>query len=228
MRQPKVVVMDFDGTLVNTMGGFAEVASGVLSKWYGTEPAVAKRQYIETSGIPFRQQVEILHPGDQRNDLAAREFEEKKLKGFFAESFAPETIETVHRLQERGLRVVVSSNNYQELVDAFCARYPLLKFDLVLGARENFFKGKDHFREVERVFRVGPKEMVFVGDSLKDGERAIGCGVPFIAKLGTFTREEFLARFPGIATIERLSELLELLPCKKDQTLSSSLPQVKG
>lgn len=211
MSRYQVVVMDFDGTLVDTMGGFADVAADVLQRWYGTDRAMARRQYIETSGIPFRHQLEILHPGDLRNDLAAVDFEEGKLAGFFAETFSPDAVEAVASLRARGFYVVVSSNNYQVLVDEFCARHDGVVFDLVLGARENFYKGADHFRVVERRFGASPSEMVFVGDSLKDAERAISCGVAFVAKVGTFTREEFEARFPGVRTIERLTELLGIL-----------------
>lgn len=203
--------MDFDGTLVDTMGGFADVAAEVLHRRFGTDRALARRQYIETSGIPFRQQVEILHPGDARNEAVAQEFEARKLAGFFAETFSRDAREAVRALKSRGLAVVVSSNNYQELVDEFCARHDGVRFDLVLGARENFYKGADHFRVVEARFRVTPAEMVFVGDSLKDGERARDYGVAFIGKVGTFTRAEFEARFPGVRTVETLAELEGLL-----------------
>ncbi len=208
----KVVVMDFDGTLVDTMGGFADVAADVLHRWFATDPALARRQYIETSGIPFRQQVEILHPNDARNEAAAAEFEQRKLAGFFAETFSEEAREAVRALRERGFKVVVSSNNFQELVDEFCARHDGVSFDLVLGARENFYKGADHFRVVQEWFGVRPDEIVFVGDSLKDAERAMACGVAFVGKVGTFTREEFEARFPGVRTIADLRELEEVLP----------------
>ncbi len=207
----KVIVMDFDGTLVDTMGGFADVAGDVLHRWFGTDPVLARRRYLETSGIPFRQQVEVLHSGDARNDAAAEEFESRKLAGFFAETFPRDAVAAVGALQARGFKVVVSSNNFQELVDEFCARHDGVSFDVVLGAREGFYKGRDHFRVVEERFAVTPGEMLFVGDSLKDGERALACGVAFVGKVGTFTRDEFEARFPGVRTIERLSDLVELL-----------------
>jgi len=95
-------------------------------------------------------------------------------------------------------------------VDRFCERDGGIQFDLVLGARENFFKGADHFRVVEQRFRVRPDRMVFVGDSLKDAERALACGVSFIGKVGTFTRREFEARFGEVTTIENLSQLLDI------------------
>lgn len=211
MAMFKVVVLDFDGTLVDTMGGFADVAAGVLHRSFGTDPVVARRQYIETSGIPFRQQVEILHPGDPRNDAAAAEFESLKLAGFFSETFQRDTVAAVEALRKRGIRVVVSSNNFQELVDEFCARHDHVSFDLVLGARDGFYKGADHFRVVAERFAVTFAEMLFVGDSLKDAERALACGVAFIGKVGTFTREEFEARFPGVRTIERLTDLEGML-----------------
>lgn len=204
-------MLDFDGTLVDTMGGFAQVASKVLNRYFGTPVEVARRQYIETSGIPFRQQVELLHPLDPRNDAAAAEFESLKLEGFFNERFSEEAKEAVRRLRGRGKRVVVSSNNFQHLVDAFCKREPDVQFDLILGAREGFYKGPDHFRYIERAFSCPRDAMCFVGDSLKDGERAQGYGVPFIAKAGTFTKKEFQDRFPSVVVIESLLELEEII-----------------
>jgi len=212
LEKTKVVVMDFDGTLVDTMGGFAEVASRVLNRFFKTPIEEARQQYLETSGLPFRQQLEILHPGDPRNEQAAQQFEQEKLKGFFAKRMDEETKQVVRELKRRGYTVVVSSNNYQELVDLFIAREKDCHFDLVLGAKNGFYKGKDHFGFICKRFGVRPQEIVFVGDSLMDFERARESQVGFIAKLGTFKKEDFEKRFGKIVSIKSLIKLLELLP----------------
>jgi HAD superfamily hydrolase (TIGR01549 family) len=210
MDKTKILVLDFDGTVVDTMGGFGEVASRVLNRFFATPPDEGRRQYFETSGLPFRQQLEILHPGDKRNDLAAQQFEQEKLKGFFLERISEETKEVVRELKKRGYIVVVSSNNYQELVDLFLAREKDCQFDLVLGAKNGFYKGKDHFDFICRHFGVSPQEITFVGDSLKDFERAKESNVAFVAKLGTFKREDFEKRFGKVVAIESLKGLLGL------------------
>jgi phosphoglycolate phosphatase len=208
---PQAVIFDFDGTLVDTMDGFADIAAGVIHRRFGLPPDRARAEYLATSGLPFRQQLDLIVPGRPGLDEAAAEFEAAKLDGFFAERFSDDVRAAVAGLQARGILAIVSSNNFQHLIDAFVARDPAVRFDLVLGARENFFKGADHFAHIERTFAIPRDRMLFVGDSLKDGERARDCNVPFVARLGTFTRQDFERRFPGVRAVETLSQLLEIL-----------------
>ena len=114
--------------------------------------------------------------------------------------------ETIRHLRERGIKVAVSSNNFQELVDRFVDKAGIA-FDLVCGFREGFAKGEDHFAYIERRFGLPRGQIAFVGDSLKDGDRAAASGVAFIGKTGIFTRGQFAERFPEARVIERLSEL---------------------
>ncbi|MBP7125697.1 HAD family hydrolase [Myxococcota bacterium] len=208
----QAVVFDFDGTLVDTMGGFADIAAGILHRTYGMDPTEARRQYLLTSGLPFDQQVEIIRPGDPRNRDAVAEFESAKQEGFFRERFSGDVRKTIRGLRSRGFRCIVSSNNFQHLIDRFVARESDCPFDLVLGAAPNFYKGRDHFLRVQEVFGLRPDQLLYVGDSLKDAEKALANGVAFIARLGTFRREDFEARFPGVRAIEHLSQLLDVLP----------------
>ncbi len=209
---PQAVIFDFDGTLVDTMGGFADIAAGVIQRRFNLPWDSAREAYLRTSGLPFRQQLDLIVPGQPDCDAASAEFEEAKLAGFFAESFSDDVRTAINGLSSRGILTIVSSNNFQHLVDAFVARDPGIRFDLVLGARDNFYKGQDHFEHIERTCGIDRRQMLFVGDSLKDGERALGCGVPFVGRLGTFTREDFEHQFSGVRTIETISQLLEILP----------------
>lgn len=208
MARPKAVIFDFDGTLVDTMQGFADIAAGVIHRRYGMDWNRARREYLKTSGLPFRQQLEAIFPGDPRNDEAAREFEDAKVETFFSEHFPQEVRDTIEDLRRQGFIVVVSSNNHQELVERFVKRENV-QFHAVLGARQGFYKGADHFRHIHAEFGIPENEMVFVGDSLKDAEKAYTNGVRFLGKLGTFDRSDFERNFPGVVTIERISDILE-------------------
>lgn len=210
MARPKAVIFDFDGTLVDTMGGFADIAAGVIHRRYGMDWALARSEYLRTSGLPFRQQLDVIFPDDARNDDAAREFEDTKIEGFFQETFSDDVRQTIAELHDRGYLVVVSSNNLQELVDRFVQRDGV-RFHMVLGARKDFFKGRDHFDHVRRTFGITEDEMVFVGDSLKDAEKALTNHVRFVGKLGTFDRHDFERHFPGVPTVDRLPMLLEVI-----------------
>lgn len=206
----KAYLFDFDGTLIDTMGGFADIAGRVINRFH---PEIsyeqAREKYINTSGVPFFQQLEIIFPFDVSNAGMAEIFEHEKQSGFFSQSFSDDVRYTVNELRARGNIAGVCSNNFQELIDRFVDREKL-EFDIVLGYRKNFQKGKDHFNYIMKKFSLKPYELVFVGDSLKDAEKAIVNKIKFIGKCGTFKKQDFHAIDNDLVTIDNLKELLEL------------------
>lgn len=205
----KVVVFDFDGTIVDSMGAFAEIAGQVMPRHFPVDIDAAKRLYLETSGVPFFEQLEIIFPGNPANTIASKEFEETKLKGYFREPLFGDAEETIRHLKKNGLKVIVSSNNFQHLVDRYVGETGI-KFDMVLGFKDGFSKGEDHFAHIEKCLGVKREEMVFVGDSLKDGERAHSSGIGFIGKEGIFSKMDFKNKFPGVKVISGLSDLKKI------------------
>jgi len=211
----RACVFDFDGTLVDTMQGFADLAGELLEKFYGIELARGRRLYLETSGIPFFQQLEIIRPGGSHNQACAEQFEQRKLEGFFSTRPTTETLVALEALRAGGLKVVVSSNNFQHNIEQYLARRQV-PVDLALGfdAERGIEKGRTHFQLVRRHFGLAPSQLLFCGDSLKDGERAGDSGVAFVGLVGTFSREQFQERFPGIVTVNSIGELARLLGCQ--------------
>ncbi len=210
MTKTRAYLFDFDGTLVDTMKGFADIAGRVINRFH---PEIsfekARERYLETSGNPFFQQLEMILPGDPTNKEKARIFEETKIEGFFLSRFTDEVRDTINKLRERGHIVGIASNNFQELIDRFVENEKL-EFDIVLGFREGFEKGKAHFDYVREKFNLKKEEMTFVGDSLKDAEKAFNYGINFVGICGTFKREDFLKIRPDIVTINSIKELLYL------------------
>jgi phosphoglycolate phosphatase-like HAD superfamily hydrolase/phosphatidylglycerophosphate synthase len=211
LADKEVIVFDFDGTVVDSMNTFADLAAEVMPKYYPVNASIARSMYLNTSGVPFFQQLELLFPNHQANATASEEFERRKLDTYFERPLFTDVLETVHHLKKRGIKTAVSSNNFQHLVESFVTRTGIT-FDLVLGYKTNFEKGQEHFAYIERRLGIGREAMAFVGDSIKDGERAMHCGVEFIGKEGIFSRDQFTERFPGARIISTLSELKELIP----------------
>lgn len=205
-RRKKVLVFDFDGTIVNSMEAFADVAEEVMPKYFPIDRETARRRYLETSGLPFFQQLEVIFPGNPSNKNAAEEFEKKKLENYFEKPLYEDAAETLMHLRQKGIKVVVSSNNFQELVDRFVGQTGIT-FDMVLGFRPNFAKGRDHFAHIMREMDCSQDELTFVGDSIKDGERASDFGIDFIGKEGIFGHGEFKRHFPKADVIKNLSDL---------------------
>ncbi len=208
-----VVIFDFDGTLVDSMGSFADLAADLMVRHYRVSWEQARESYLNTSGLPFFEQVELLFPGSHDNRQVAQEFELHKKKNYLSTPLFAEVPEALSQLKERGCRVVVSSNNGQEIVDEYldhCSALSL-SFDMVLGYRQGFSKGKDHFYHVLKSFSLSPESALFVGDSLQDAQKALSFGVDFVGRLGTFTRSHFQEAYPAVPVVHDLRELQEVV-----------------
>ena len=216
--QPKAVLFDFDGTLVDTMGRYADIAAEVMAEHFAADRAWAREKYIETSGVPFVQQLGTIFPGDPRIPNAAAAFEHHKNQ--FLETFPmpEETLAVLAELRNRGIAIGVSSNNFQASVDRFIER-ARLPFSCVMGYREGFRKGEQHLRHFQEKSGVRPPDMLLVGDSLHDAAIALENGIGFVAKEGTFNRKVWNERYPHVVVI---GELRELLPLVQESSVAES------
>ncbi len=210
---PKVLLCDLDGTLVDTMPVLADLATEVMVGLYGIPKPLARELYLATCGLPFIAQLEDIFPGDVRNREASDLFEDSKPARCGSARMPADTLAALADLKRRGVRIAVSSNNGRKNVEAFASGADF-SFDLVMGYGNGLSKGRPHVQMVERAFGVGRGEMMFIGDSLHDGEIAIVEGLAFVGVAGTFSKESFLLRFPGVAVVHRFAELLDLFESK--------------
>jgi len=217
----RAIVFDLDGTLIDTMKHFGEVASKVIHKYYGVPVDEAKRLYFETSGVPFFQQLEIIFPGDRRNQVAAKEYEERKLESFFNEPFSDEILKILCEIKKKYPYIImaVSSNNFENLVKEYMRKNGVDVFDEVLGYRDDFAKGDDHFEYLMDKYKLKKDEIVFIGDSWWDAKIAINSGVKFIAYTRTFHRHNWERNYPDVLVIDEFGELIPfiegVLKCKQ-------------
>ncbi len=203
---PKVLLCDLDGTLIDSMPTLADLATDVLGEVYGTPATLAREFYLATCGLPFIRQLESIFPGDARNAGASDLFEGRKPARCNQIRMPADVSRALADLKKRGVAVVVSSNNGTENVEVF-ARNSGFDFDLVLGFGGGLAKGKPHIELCEDTFGVDRAEMLFIGDSLHDGEIAEREAIPFVGLAGTFSHERFTLRFPEVPVLRRFAEL---------------------
>jgi phosphoglycolate phosphatase-like HAD superfamily hydrolase len=210
LATPKVLLCDLDGTLIDSMPTLADLATEVMGEVYGTPAVLARELYVATCGLPFIRQLESIFPGDPRNRGASDAFEGRKPARCDTIRMASDVVQALSELKNRGVAIVVSSNNGVENVATF-ARNTSFPFDLTLGFGGGLAKGKAHIERAELEFDVDRSEMLFVGDSLHDGEIAEREGIPFVGLAGTFSYERFTLRFPEALILRRFAELPALL-----------------
>jgi len=226
LRLPKVLLCDLDGTLIDSMPTLAEIATEVMGEVYGTPRALARELYIATCGLPFIRQLESIFPGNPRNQEASDAFEARKPARCSQIRMAADVEGTLRSLKLRGVSIAVSSNNGIENVATF-ARHTGALFDLVLGFGNGLAKGRPHIERAEAFFGVDRTEMLFIGDSLHDGEIAERERIPFVGLAGTFSHERFSLRFPHTPIVRRFAELPSLfLPAWADDARSAGTARI--
>ncbi len=208
--QYRIIVFDFDGTLIDSMYSFADTAARVIEDFYGMDIRTGRQRYLETSGLPFRLQLEEIFPDDDRNQAAAERFEKTKMFGITIERFYSEVSDVITEIRKHGVLVAISSNNFIFNVNRLLNKAGI-SVDLVLGYHPGFHKGDPHFSLVKRRLQVDTNEILYVGDSLKDGGWSLEHGVQFIGKTGTVRKIDFLEKYPGITVIDDLQEILPII-----------------
>ena len=207
MKNKKLIIFDFDGTLVDSMETFADIAAKVINQIYGTPIGIGRELYIKTSGLPFCQQIESIFPENKDNNKAVNVFEKEKLEGYFNQPVYNDVHSTLEFLKKNKKFTAISSNDFQHLIEDYVKKNNL-KLDFMLGYKtDDYCKGASHFRDLQSRTKCSKEEMLFVGDSLKDAERAIEYGIDFIGKTGLFTKADFLNNCGHIQVINNLDEL---------------------
>lgn len=214
-------MFDLDGTLVDTMGAFADLAAFLMQRSHGDDFQVARQSYLDTSGVPFAHQLEIIHANHPKNASCSREFEIRKQTITSQYGLDARTLVALNALRNWGVKLTISSNASQYFVDSFVQKSEFA-FDAAMGfdPTNGSKKGMPHFNHIRSQFNVSAKDILFVGDSIHDGHMAAECNVGFVGRIGTFSRATLRREFPTAPLIEEISEIAELLrQCKQSYSL---------
>lgn len=224
---PKLVLFDLDGTLLDTMQIYADVAAELIATNYAMDRGRARALYLATSGLPFVRQIDMIVGLNPKNKQTVEMFERQKLEATQMVRITPGDKNTLKNLSKKGYVLGITSNNMQENVNEFVQQENLQsifcrwlgwndpgRINKWLGREKPSSKGEVHVSDFERVLKMPRSEMLFIGDSLKDAELSASSRVAFLPKLGTFTKEDFMDKFPGAHKnfISSISELHNLLP----------------
>ncbi|MHA1990162.1 MAG: HAD family hydrolase [Candidatus Hodarchaeales archaeon] len=219
MSELKLICFDFDGTIADTMPVLENNAVSLLIKYH---PSMSLNDAIDnyrrTTGLPFEQQVEIIFPNISTNNEMVEEFENLKVETIFNQELFPETNEALSILKSKGYIIAISSSTIKEIIVEYLQRKEISNsIDIVLGYRPGFEKGKHHFDFLKEKFQLSSSSILYVGDSLKDMERAMSSHVNFIGRTSVMnSADDFIIKFDGkekreFPTIDNLLKLFPLL-----------------
>lgn len=222
--KPKAVIFDFDGTIANTMPFLTELAVELLTKNYSISKDEAKRRYLETTGMDFAGQLNLIFPEHPKNKEVADIFEAKKLKGILDETVFPDTIPTFKSFREKGIKTFICSSTKQEIIIRYCHMNKI--DDLVDGT---FGYGPDFKKDMQidfilKHYRLQPDEVLFVGDSLRDFDFIKNKGIIFIGITTIFKKAEFQRK--GLLSVASLTEFVRLFD--KSESFFKSIEMVSS
>ncbi|RTZ69863.1 MAG: hypothetical protein DSZ30_01765 [Aquificaceae bacterium] len=208
----KLVVFDLDGTLVDSMGLYAEKAGELIEKFYSIPKQKAKRLYFETSGLPFLEQLNVLFPNErEKNKRVAEIFEKWKPQILKNLKIFPEGVYAINFLKGKGILTAISSNNLQKYVEHI-VKNSGVNPDFILGwDGKNFKKGKPHIDFLVKKTGIDRKEILMIGDSPNDYKLAKEGGVNFVAVKRHFSEEDFKRLERNIKILNSLKDLEAIL-----------------
>jgi len=190
MTCPRVILLDFDGTVVDTMSGYEAKAAELISRATGMTREEALRFYRETAGRAFRDQLRLAGVPEDLVEPLAREFEEYKRELLSGVRIDPLTRERIEALRGAGLRVYLSTNNECNVISTNAMLASLFDGVLCYDAGRGLAKGEPHLRVVMRREGVEPGEIVFIGDSQYDIDLYRGLGTHTIRTRGLWRPDD--------------------------------------
>ena len=213
----KAIILDLDGTLLNTLDDLAGSHNRVLVRHgFPTHPVDAYRYFVGDGAAKCMTRA---LPEDSRDGETVRlclaECRADYARNWNIETRPYEGIaEMLDTLSARGIKLAVVSNKPQADTDRCMAEFlSSWRFEMVLGQRESLPPKPDPTGalEVATKLAVAPEKFLFLGDTSVDMQTAVSAGMFPVGALWGFRTVEELRESGAGEVIERPIDLVALL-----------------
>lgn len=217
----RAVILDLDGTLVDTLGDFELALRAMLSD-LGVPPDSVDRAFIGLTvgkGSEYLVQQTLRHVGLAADDAPTYERAIDRYQHHYglingqASDLFPGVVEGVEALKAMGFRLACLTNKpgryARELLGAKGLEH---SFDLVFGGDAFARKKPDPLPLIETCRALGhqPAHTLMVGDSLNDAQAGHAAGCPVVLVSYGYNHGRPIREVPASAYIDRLDELPRL------------------
>ena len=216
MARYTTLLFDFDGTIANTIPSIIYCFQKLLRS-KGIE--VDDEMIARNTGLSLIEGFQLLTNISDMEKIKQYAEEYKEL--YFREGIAkvvlfPEVAETMRQLHERGIRMALSTNNFEYIVTPVIERLGIMPYmnEIVCSDSENVKSVKpapDIAFEAMRRTDSLPEKTLVVGDSIYDIQMGVAagtatCGVTF----GSHSKEALLEA-GATCLIDSFDELLKIV-----------------
>ena len=212
---PKIVIFDLDGTLLDTLDDLSAAVNYAMSQ--RGFPLHTREEYRIMVGHGARNLMMKAVPAEHRKDEALIDAVLADFRNYYNTHIdiytkpfpgIPQLLENLH---QNGIKLAVASNKFQEGTEHLIKEFfPDIPFVAILGNRLGYPLKPDPevVGEVLRKTELSKADAVMVGDSDTDMETAANGGIHGIA-VGWGYRN--MKNIPGLTVVESAAALQKLL-----------------
>jgi phosphoglycolate phosphatase-like HAD superfamily hydrolase/phosphatidylglycerophosphate synthase len=175
-----VVIVDFDGTIADSMGALTQLAVDVIHEELGLGIDDARSRYLASTGSDFATQLQEIDPSDgPAHTRAAHRFELSKPELMGGAAPFPDLRAFLDELHSAGIEVSICSSTRVELVREWTDRHRLGEHFRVV---DGWSPGRGKAAQLDSVLDWSgrpPDRCLLVGDSRRDGQLAASRGMRF-------------------------------------------------
>lgn len=207
MLKYKLVIFDFDGTLADSFAVLLEIWE-IAAKRHGFKSfsrsdlerlrGRSAREIIAEAGLPWWKL-----PFVTRHMRVLMRERIDKVRLF-------DGVETILKtLKSEGLKIAIVTSNSRENVERVLGAEGIAFIDH-LGCGASIFGKKPKTRSAIKAFSVSSKEVLCVGDEIRDAEVAKELGLDFAAVSWGYTNPEYLERLPEVRMCKNFLDVLSM------------------
>ena len=214
----KLVVFDWNGTLLADLAAVVEATNVVLSR-YDVAP-ISVRQYQETHEIPLKHMHKKFGIDEKRyennmleSNRAFHDFYEPRVAKARTRSGTRQTMEKLHSL---GMERIILSNHTIEGVYLQLERLKLAHhFETILANDDivtSHYTGKEHrLKDYLELHKISPAQTVIVGDTTEEIRIGHHLGLKTVAITGGYNTPQRLKAAGPDAIINKLYDLITVV-----------------
>lgn len=210
----RCLVFDFDGTIADTIEE-ALIILNELSKEYGFRQMAKKdlagaknmtaRQFIKHLDIPRLKVPRILNEGKKRLRAHIDQVEP-----------CPGMADLIRTARDQFETIGILTSNSQENVELFLKKNEIEVFDFISTISKLSGKAKN-LKAIMRTFNLQPKEILFIGDELRDVKAGKKAEVPTAAVTWGFNSEKALRQADPTYVVNEIETLYDILSHVRDE-----------
>ena len=204
----KTVIFDFDGTIADTLPLIIEFFNQNAEKF-----GFKKLGPSEVEGLRNKTVLEIIK--EFKISLFRLPFIAKKLRDDLRKKIRdtkliPEIKEVFFKLKKKGFKIGILSSNSKENIKKFLKANDLLIFEFIYSESNIFGKG-NALKSLLKKLKVNSKEVVYIGDEVRDIEACKKNGVKIISVTWGFNKKEVLLKNKPDYLINKPEEILKIV-----------------